>query len=69
MKLWKREKSIRTIAQALGMANSTIQNVLEKSRTTGALTTRRKQVGQASRGVSGLMQLRICIILHYIIGI
>ncbi|MCJ8740406.1 hypothetical protein PDJAM_G00058690 [Pangasius djambal] len=42
VKLKKEGKSIRAIAQTLGIANTTIWNVLKKQATTGVLTTRHR---------------------------
>lgn len=39
-KLRKERKLIRSIAHALGIANTTVRNVLERKETTGVLTTK-----------------------------
>lgn len=42
LKLRKEGKSIRAISQALGIANTTVWNILKKQETTGVLTTRHR---------------------------
>lgn len=42
LKLRKEGKSIRAVSQALGIANTTVWNVLKKQETTGVLTTRHR---------------------------